>query len=120
MAPPIIKGVVPVALAQRYGGYARPIFSFVTIQPAQTLIIAANMDRVALTLANLGAVDVTVLHDARVTASRGFPLRSLGGTLSVDIFEDAILPAWEWYGFSTGAAVEISVMEVVVDVRIPA
>ena len=105
-----LRGAVPQALAKRFGGMCRPVISQVTVGVASTAIVLANMDRVALSMHNFGANDVILSFVPGVTLTRGILLRATIGFVSFDIYEDTILPAWEWFGISA-LANEITVVE---------
>lgn len=111
-----LRGAVAQALQTRFGGPVVPKFSTVTVGTSQTLLVPSNMDRVALAFMNFGANDAVLNFDPRVTITRGILCRATVGYVSLDIYEDTVLPAWEWYGIAS-VAVELTIMETVREIQ---
>ncbi len=96
-------GAVAQFLAERFKGIFRPIEDQTTVGVTAAQIVNHDPERVALVIANHGAADVYVALDQLVSVTRGVRLAAGGGAMSVNVEEDANLPAQEWWGISAGA-----------------
>ncbi len=96
----ISKGAAIEYLEKLFGG---PLddkdFEFVV--GLSLLVVAANNpDRISLTLVNLGTTVIVVSPTQATTLTHGIRLDPSGGTLTLDLVEDGILPTREWTAVS--------------------
>lgn len=108
-----IRGAVPEALAARFGGYCKPDIATFQLGVTPQLFLPANMDRVNLGIWNFSGNTVVISPFFDAALTKGINVPSLGGFVSFDIYEDTILPAWEWWGIASVAATEIVILSVV-------
>lgn len=112
-----LRGAVPIALATRFGGRCRPEFATPAVDTVVQQIMPANMDRLSLSFSNFGGGDVIISPNPNMTATHGILLRALVGFASFDVYQDTVLPAWEWFAISPGGAGTLSVTSVVREVE---
>lgn len=105
LAPAVIAN-----LRARFGGDFRPVSSTVSVGTAATVLLGHDMERCSLAFVNLSNNEVYVNIAADVSTVNGIRLGPLGGTVALDVYEDNILPAWEWWAIATGAASTVLVL----------
>jgi hypothetical protein len=107
---------VVARLEERYGGAFRFVESIINVLTAPTVIVGDNFERVHLTIINVsGANSAMIAPSALVSATRGFRISTNGGMLSVNVEQDAILPALGWMGFGLGGNPDVYVLQIIRD-----
>jgi len=116
--PDFIVRPVSVGAAQEYveGLFGGPITeseSVYTIDTTPyTAITQNNPDRVGLTIINLGSNDLFIALDINVSTSRGVYLAKNGGTASITVVDDQMLPTRAWYAISSIGSTTVYVLEI--------
>lgn len=98
-----ILGAVYKYVSKFYGGPCREEEAEFTVGVNRIQVAPRDFERVTLVLINLGANPVYVSPFPTVLTTRGIYLSAAGGSLTLNIFEDSILPAVEWWAISGGA-----------------
>lgn len=80
----------------------------ISVVGSATALLAANTNRLAAQLQNMGTVPVYVGGGTAVGTASGWPI--LGGTTWPTI--PANIGQGTWYGITTGGTVEVRVMEI--------
>jgi hypothetical protein len=75
-------------------------------------ICPINPERVQLTICNLSAGNVIVGPKTTTSATVGILLTSNGGTISINVWEDGILPTMNWQVFDSAPPHTIYAVEV--------
>jgi hypothetical protein len=73
----------------------------------------------ALTFVALGTNAIRALPLSGVTFAGGIHIGAAGGVISFDVFEDLVLPAYDWYAISDAVNQPLLVVEVVRDTETP-
>lgn len=79
---------------------------------AETLLLRANPNRLALVIINLSANTVFVKPREGVSATAGIALAAGVGSLSVTMEDDFTLAALDWFGTSAVDAQAVFVLEI--------
>lgn len=98
-----VIGAVYKYVSKFYGGPCREQETTFTVGTAAVQVAARDFERVTLVLINLSDTGVYVSPFAGVSTTRGIYLSPAGGSLTLNIFEDSILPAVEWFAISSAA-----------------
>jgi hypothetical protein len=80
-------------------------------------LVANNAERVSLTFVNVSA-NVVNIGFGGVLLVGGFELLPNGGTINMQIRDDASLPAHEWYG-NSGPGGTVYILEVIRSIYTP-
>ena len=72
----------------------------VDVGTSATRIVGSNPDRVFLLLVNNSTSDLYVRPGSNPTTTLGIFLAASGGSVEVDVRDDGVLPASEWWGIS--------------------
>ena len=83
-----------------------------TVGTAETLLLRADPNRLALVILNLSGNTLFVKPRGGVTTARGIALSALVGSLSVSMEDDFTLPSLDWFGISTVAGQAVFVLEI--------
>ena len=75
-------------------------------------LVKNDPERIALTIINLGAANVLIAPDNKVSTTRGILLTASGGAVSMDVRSDATLPSRAWYAISASAGNDVYVLEI--------
>jgi hypothetical protein len=113
------RGAALDYLAQRFGGLLREEQSTASVGVAAAVIAQGDSERVSLTVANLSVNDVYLTCDRLTASTRGIRI-SPGGTWSVNVEEDSLLPTLEWSAIASAAASACYVLSVKRDTLTPA
>lgn len=104
-------GAVEKALQVRFGGLCNYRKATLTVGVAQGVVASNDPERVSLLFINLGAAAIYVAPGVGVSSIAGIRIGPAGGGVSVDIYEDSILPAVEWYAISDAAGGVLFVLQ---------
>lgn len=102
-SPKVIRSTRQVGAAQAYveGVFGGPITETSTtynlVYTTKTRVAANNPDRVGLTIINLDVVDAYIGLTNLVSTAQGLLLLKNGGFISMNVVQDMMLPAHEWY-----------------------
>lgn len=99
-----IYGAVLEFLRDRFKGDLTVLEGEYVTGAAMIEVLSGDADRVALTLVNLGATIIYVSPSLDVSATHGMRLGPNGGTVSMNVEEDSLLPSVGWYAVSPGGA----------------
>jgi hypothetical protein len=113
------SGAVRDNLADRFGGAFTVKETTVTVGVVPVTLAGNNPERTGLTICNNGAADVYVATKPLTAIANGIRLGSGGGVLTVNLNDDSLLPAVEWFGLSAGAGNSVFVQEVYRDTLTP-
>ena len=111
-------GAVEKALQVRFGGLCNFRKATRVVGVAQDVVAGGDPERMALLFVNLGVTQIYVAPGVGVTATAGIRLGPNGGGVSLDTYEDAVLPSVEWYAISDGAGGSLWVLETFREVAI--
>jgi hypothetical protein len=100
---PKLYGACVEYLRQTYGGDFSILEHTQTIGTAQVHLLGGDSERVSLTLVNLGATNIYIAPTVEVGVLRGLRLAANGGTVSMSLLIDSLLPAASWYAIGDGA-----------------
>lgn len=106
-------GAAAQFVAQQYGGGFVVRSGTVAVGVAPVVIVPNDPDRVAVIVINIGTTQVTLAFRGDLTAGQGIVLLDNGSAYSVNVRDDAILPAWEHNGISNLAGGSIFVVEII-------
>ena len=104
-------GAVEKALQVRFGGLCSYRKRAVAVGVAQVVAAPNDPERMALLFVNLGATQIYVAPGIGVTALAGIRLGPNGGGVSLDTYEDAVLPAVEWFAIGDLAGGTLWILE---------
>lgn len=85
-------------LIDRFGGRFTEEDGTVYVVQVPTKIVGNNPECVALTMINVGGFDVYVRPANNPSSTGGILLLATGGSVSLTVRDDAMLPGREWYG----------------------
>lgn len=86
-----------------------------TVGTSPSKLLDKNPNRVQITFANRSSSRIDVAPDPELASGEGIPLQAGGGTLTVLISEDGVLPMLEWHAVAGAASSSIEIIDVVVD-----
>lgn len=84
------------------GGPCNEFEDSVTVQTTATSIVNNSPDRVGLVIINLGANDIYIGLTPAVSTTNGIKLPANGGSVSMNVRDDFILPSRQWWGIANG------------------
>jgi hypothetical protein len=105
-------GAVLDFLESRFGGRLRERSTVVVVGTSIVNLTRYDGERVSLTLVNLGTNDVFFGPISDPSSSKGIRLGLSGGTFSVNVEQDSILPCLEYNAVSSLAGQTLFVLEV--------
>lgn len=93
------------ALLKIYGATTSPVFSApgASVGLVSAQIIRSSGNRLAFLFINLSASDIFIAPTPSVTSIFGIFVPPLGGSFSISVQSDLILPSMEWYAVASGA-----------------
>ncbi len=112
MAMPNIPALQYLLEAELEGGY-EPRITKPSTGAASSLVISQNFERLAFSISNFGAYDVTLSPDGPSVGGSGFILGAGGGFLSVNWRQDVLLPGLPWYASSATGTSNLLIIELV-------
>lgn len=98
-------------VAKEFGGAFRVRQEVVTVGTASIVAAPNDPDRVALILVNLGATTITISFQPAAVAGQGILLLDNGSDYSVNVRDDAIIPAWQHTVVSSAVGGSLLVVE---------
>lgn len=101
------------------GGPCTEIETNPTIQATVTNVVNNSPDRVGLVIINLGANDVYIAMNAGVSNTNGLKLPANGGSVSMNVRDDFVIPSRQWFGIANGGASTIYCLEEVRTIYTP-
>ena len=92
-------------LAERYGQNVsyRESPDGSEVGTASALLVPNDPQRVALVVINLSANTIYLRMRRPAVATGSIPLLPSGGSMSLNLDDDLILPSLDWHGIATGA-----------------
>ena len=87
--------------------------SEVTVTTSPTRVLQGDMERMAATIINTGAEQISVSPLRTVTATNGVILGEGGGSLALQANEDLVLVGWDWWAVTSAATTTVVTMEVI-------
>jgi hypothetical protein len=118
--PNFVTSAVRAFIEQQFGGPTTDQDK-VVICPASnvtTLLIEGNAERIELVITNFGSGNLSIAIDPTVLASGGLFLAPGGGTVSMNVRDDATTPSRRWW-MSSGAGTSVYVLEVIRSIYTP-
>jgi hypothetical protein len=109
----LAKGAALAYAERELGGPVAELESVVATGASPVSLCGNNPDGVELVLVNLGANPVFIGLTPQVSAAMGITLNASGGSVSMNVLNDATLPAREWFGISPAGASTIYVLRLV-------
>ena len=106
------RGAVAEYLAKQFNGDVESPDSTVVVGTTPVEVAGGDGERVQLTLVNLSANTIYIAPTPAVSASRGIFLGANGGSVTMSVVEDGILPSLQWYALATAAASSLYVIRV--------
>lgn len=110
MITPSGKGAVYDFIVAELGGPFEEEESVVSVGTSATRLVLNDPESAALLFVNVGANTIYISLTDKVSASRGIVLDSGGGSLSMIVRDDLVLPAREWWGLADTAATDLYVL----------
>ena len=95
-------------LFDRFGGICREEIAFPNL--ANNLnpdAVPFDSERVWIGFINIGAVDLLIAPAGYVTSQRGIRLSALGGLVSFDVVNDAVMPMLGWGVYTTSIGTDL-------------
>lgn len=83
-----------------------------TIATTPTKVVDNNPEAVQLTIINLGAEDVYLRPANNPSTKAGILLLASGGSVSLNVRDDGMLPGRQWYGVSAAATSDMYFLRV--------
>ena len=96
-----------------YGGTFQTRESTVAVGAGVTQLVDHDFERVGMVFVNTGAVAATIAPNKAAIITNGILLVAAGGSLTVNVRDDLVLPGFEWSAISSGAGTTIYVLQVV-------
>lgn len=96
------KGAAYESCEKRWGGPVAHRESVVSVLDVHTELVQNFPDRVSLTFCNVSDTDIYIATTTEVSTARGIRVAA-GGSVSLDVYEDALLPALQWYAVAAAA-----------------
>ena len=83
-----------------------------TVGTAVIEVAHGDAERVSLTFVNLGATTLYIAPSINVSAAWGMRLAANGGTVSMNVVDDSLLPALNWRAMGSAPAGVLYVLSV--------
>jgi hypothetical protein len=87
-------------LQRRYGGSFREEDGEVAVGVAAVAVVPRDFERVALVMVNLGTTSIFVRPNRNPTTVAGIRLGPNGGTIAMNLDQDALLASLDWAAIS--------------------
>lgn len=110
-----VSGAAAKFVAATYGGNFRVRQAVVPVGVASVPAAPNDPDRVALILLNLGATTITVSFQPTAVPGEGILLLDNGSVYSVNVRDDAIMPAWLHNVVSSAVGGSLLVVEIAME-----
>jgi len=94
-------------ISKRFGGPCREEEADLVVGIAPIQVANRDPERVFIVWVNLSENAIWIAPSNQVTITHGIRLEPLGGLVTFDVREDAILPALEWWAISILAGQEL-------------
>lgn len=107
-----VFGAVLVYLQDRFKGVLAHNEEEYTVGTAVIEVAHADAERVSLTFVNLGATTLYISPSVNVSATHGMRLAANGGTVSMNVEDDALLPALNWRSMGSAGGGALFVLSV--------
>ena len=98
-----LYGAAAEYLSAQFGGSFDSPDTYPLIGTTPEKILTFSGDRVGLLVMNLSANEIHLGPTPEVSASQGMLLGPSGGSVSMSIVEDFMLPTLEWWAVAAGA-----------------
>jgi len=108
----ILYGAVLEFLRDRFKGALSHAEEEFAVGVANVEVAGGDSERVSLTFVNLAATNLFLAPSVNVSATHGLRLAPNGGTVSMNVNDDALLPALNWWCVSSGADGALFVLSV--------
>lgn len=95
------------------GGPVNVIPGSPVLTTTKSQIVNFNGDRVGLVIINLGVNDVFIVPGNVSSVSTGIRLFASGGSVSMNLRDDLVLPSYEWWGVTNSGSSALYILEVV-------
>lgn len=105
-------GAAAQFVAAQFGGNFRVRQSVRAVGVASVTVAPNDGDRVALVIINVGATQITLSFAPSAALGQGIILLDNGSVYSVNVRDDAILPAWAHQAISNLVGGSLLVLEV--------
>ena len=92
------------------GGDVEPIKDTKAVGTTPSVLVAADPERVQLTIVNLSSNSIYIMPNDAPTTSSGIFLSANGGSVSMNVHEDGTLPAQEWRAVATAANSSVQII----------
>lgn len=102
-----LQGAAAEFLRTRFGGELTEDELTVTVGTSAIALVGGNPDRLLLLFVNLSTNIVYIGLDETVTATSGIRLDSNGGSASIAVQDDGMLPTRQWFAIADGAGSEV-------------
>lgn len=105
-------GAAAQFVAKEYGGNFRVRQSIQTVGAASVTVAPNDGDRTQLVIINVGTTQITLSFQPAAVLGQGILLLDNGSVYSVNVRDDAIIPAWAHQAISSAAGGSLLVLEV--------
>ena len=106
----VAKGAAVEYIEKVFGGRFEENDSTISVGTSATKVVDNDPDALALTIVNIGANSVYLAPTNNPTSSKGIILDASGGSVSMVVRDDLLLPALEWYGIAPSGASNVYVI----------
>lgn len=107
-----VFGAVLEFLQSRFRGALAHTEEEFTVGTAVVEVAHGDAERVSLTFVNLAATTLYLAPSVNVSATHGIRLAANGGTVSLNVVDDSLLPALNWRAMGSGADGALFVLSV--------
>lgn len=107
-----VTGVLRQYLENKYGAAFDYTIDTVSVGTSGASLIGADPQRVALILCNFGPYDIYYAQSMADALTAGIYVSSYGGTMTLTIDDDFIMPQLPWFGSTTGGDTDVYVISV--------
>lgn len=108
-----VIGAAAQFVAKEFGGNFRVRQAVVPVDAASVTVAPNAGDRVGLIIINVGATTITLSFAPSAVANQGILLLTNGAVYSVEVRDDAILPAWAHQAIGSAPGGSVLVIEVI-------
>lgn len=106
------RSAVAEYLARLFGGDIESPDATVSVGTSAVEVAGGDGERVQLTFVNLSANNIYIAPTPSVSSSRGILVGPNGGSVTMSVVEDGILPSLQWYALASAAASSLYVIRV--------
>lgn len=100
-------------LQDYFGGDFTVQVSTVAVGVAPGKAVDHNFERVFLGIYLISGGPVWLLTDGTVSSTKGIEIATQGGSMTLNVREDAVLPGFEWFAVSSQANQTLLIVEVI-------